>query len=358
MTSTGDPMRRPDPLAWVGPSRARAERLAVAASGALALASGAGVVLQHRAVSRNRAAAAGVDRRRAGLSLPNDVVHHRVDTDDGGIVHVVERGAGRPIVLVHGIQLAAEVWSQQLATLGEHHRVVAVDLRGHGQSVPGSDGFRGGIGRLARDVVQVIEALGIEGALLVGHSLGGMAAMRLVVDAEPAWLAQRLAALALVDTSGGTLVGRRGARLAHRPVSAALSRTLLLAEQLGMAGRSTDLGWWAARFAFGPDPDPAHVALTDALATGTAFGTLAGLIRPLAAFDMADEVRAIRLPTLVVVGSHDRLTPNHHARRLADAIPDAELVELARCGHMPMLERPRELSRLLQDLLERATVGA
>lgn len=340
------------------PLAGRAENLALAAGGALALASGAGFVLQHRAVTRGRAAAAAVDRRRAGLSLPHDVVHHRVDTDDGGIVHVVERGAGRPIVLVHGIELAADIWSQQLAVLGDHHRVVAVDLRGHGQSIPGSDGFRGGVARLAQDVARVIEALGLEGALLVGHSLGGMTAMRLVVDAEPAWLAQRLVALALVDTSGGPLVGRRGARLAHRPVSAALSRTLLLAERLGMAGRSTDLGWWGARAAFGPDPDPAHVALTDALATGTAFATLAGLIGPLGSFDIAEEVRAIRLPTLVVVGSHDRLTPTAHARRLAEAIPGAELAELARCGHMPMLERPRELARLLQDLLERATVGA
>lgn len=340
------------------PAKQGRRRVAALAAGVGAVGATAGWLVQHRSVVNARSHAATFDRRQAGLSLPADVVHHRVDTDDGGIVHVVERGSGRPIVLVHGVTLAAEVWSLQLATLAERHRVIAVDLRGHGQSVPGRDGFRGGVARLAADVRQVIDALGVEGGLLVGHSLGGMTAMQLVVDADPGWLQQRLVALALVDTSGGPLADLRPVRLAHRPVSAVVNRTLLLAERGGLSGRHSDISWWAARAAFGPDPDPAHVAFTEALGSGTPLRTLGGLVGPLGSFDLAERVCEIQLPTLVVVGTHDHLTPLGHARRLAEALPDAELVELPRCGHMPMLERPRELSRLLDELVTRATVGA
>jgi len=326
----------------------------VAAAGVV----GAGLA-QHRAVRQGRTRAAGVDRRQAGLALPSDVVHHRIDTDDGGVVHAVERGTGRPLVLVHGVTLAADIWSLQLASLADRHRVVAVDLRGHGQSVPGRDGFGDGVRRLAADVRQLLDALDLEGAVLVGHSLGGMTALQLVLDAEPAWLARRLAALALVDTSAEPLAGVRGARLTRGPLTASLSRVLLLAERAGLAAvPSTDLGWWAARGAFGADPDPCHVAFTESIGHATPLATVAGLLGPLASFDVADRLGAIELPTLVVVGTHDHLTPPRHARRLADGIPHAELVELPRAGHMPMLERPGELARLLTDLADRATVGA
>jgi non-heme chloroperoxidase len=328
------------------------------AGGLAASTVGAGL-LQHRTVLRQRRRAEAVDRRAAGLALPSTVVHHRIDTDDGGVVHAVEAGTGRPLVLVHGITLAAEIWSLQLAGLADRHRVVAVDLRGHGQSVPGRDGFGDGVKRLAADVRQLLDALDVTGGILVGHSLGGMTSLQLVLDAERAWLSRRLAGLALVDTSAEPLAGVRGARTARGPVTASLSRGLLLLERAGVAAApSTDLGWWAARAAFGADPDPAHVAFTEALGRATPLGTVAGLLGPLAAFDVADRLGTIDLPTVVVVGTQDRLTPPRHARRLAEGIPGAELVELARAGHMPMLERPGELARILTDLADRVGVDA
>lgn len=348
-SGTGGRRRRVPPRP--GPRLVAATAVAASASAAL--------VVQHRVAARGRARAAAVERRQAGLSLPPDVVHHRIDTDDGGVVHVVERGSGRPLVLVHGITLAADVWSLQLDALADRHRVLAIDLRGHGQSVPGRDGFRDGVRRLAADVRQAMDALDVEGAVLVGHSLGGMTSLQLVLDADPAWTARRLAALALVDTSAEPLAGLKGARLVRGPVAGSISRALLMVERVGVAApASTDVAWWAARGAFGPDADPVHVAFTEALGAGTALGTLGGLLGPLASFDVGDRLHLIGLPTLVVVGTHDHLTPPRHARRLADAIPGAELVELPRAGHMPMLERPNELARLLTDLADRAAVGA
>jgi len=310
---------------------------------------------QHRMAARSREAAA--DRHTAGLGLPVDVVHHRIDVDDGGVIHAVERGSGPPIVLLHGVTLAADVWSLQLAELAEGHRVIALDLRGHGQSVAGSDGFTGGMSRLAADVHQVLDALHVDGALLVGHSMGGMVAMQLVVDAEASWTARRLRALALVDTSAEPLGSLPGTRWLHRPLSASLSHLLLVAERAGLAdARSADFRWWASRLAFGADVDPSHVAFTQSLGAGTPMGTLTGLLGTVAGFDLTAQLGKIDLPALVVVGTRDRLTPPGHARRMAGALRNAELVELPRAGHMPMLERPHELTRLLRELAARAEI--
>jgi pimeloyl-ACP methyl ester carboxylesterase len=77
--------------------------------------------------------------------------------------------------------------------------------------------------------------------------------------------------------------------------------------------------------------------------------TMEGLLESLARVNLSGLLGSIDLPTLVTVGTHDRLTPPWHSRRLETRLPDARLVELARCGHMPMLERRREFDRLLEE---------
>lgn len=326
-------------------------RLGLAAGAGTGVAAGVAVAwsLQHRQVARSVAEAA---RSASGpFVLPGDVVHHLVDLDDGGVAHVVERGSGPPIVLVHGVTLSSDLWCQQLAELDARHRVVAVDVRGHGRSTPGSDGFSGGMGRLAADLRQVFDGLDIEGAVLAGHSLGGMITLELAAEAPAGWTARRLRAVALLDTSASPLASWRGARRIHRPFSGALSRAMLAADRVGAGlARSADVRWWSARFAFGPDPDPAQVAFTESMGAATPVATLAGLIGTIASFDVRARLPDIDIPALVVVGTHDRLTPPSHARFLADSLPRAELVELPRAGHMPMLERPHELARLLDEL--------
>ncbi|MHB8262832.1 MAG: alpha/beta fold hydrolase [Acidimicrobiales bacterium] len=99
----------------------------------------AGWALQHTKVSSARIA---VDTSGySELTLPDDVKHHTVDTDDGGKIHLVEKGRGRPMVLLHGVTLSSEIWALQMRDLSKDFRVIALDQRGHGLSVPGKDGF-------------------------------------------------------------------------------------------------------------------------------------------------------------------------------------------------------------------------
>jgi pimeloyl-ACP methyl ester carboxylesterase len=315
-------------------------------AGATAAAGALGWALQHRAVARS--AATAEEMAAEGLALPDDLRHHFVDTADGGRIHVVERGQGPPLVLLHGIMLSSALWVHQLRDLADHHRVIAVDLRGHGQSLPGSTGS--GIETLAADVRSVLEVLGVEGAVLVGHSMGGMVALQLVLDLPAPERHRRVAGLVLASTTAGpfaTLPGWTGVARVTGPVTA---RALLVGERFGAkALPSRDLRWWLVRLGFGADAPPAQVRFVEAMHRATPSRTLADLIPSLALFDLSRRLGAVDVPVLVVVGSHDRLTAPRLARRMVEALPEAQLVELPRCGHMPMLERRREFSHLVDE---------
>jgi pimeloyl-ACP methyl ester carboxylesterase len=315
-------------------------------AGAAAVAAVAGWALQHRAVSR--ATVTAQEMTAEGLTLPDDLRHHFVDVDDGGRIHVVERGQGPPLVLLHGIMLSSALWVHQLRDLADHHRVMAIDLRGHGQSLPGATGTSLQI--LAADVRAVLQALDIEHAVLVGHSMGGMVALQLAVDLPVDERRRRLAGIVLTSTTAGpfaTLPGFAGMVRFTGPVTA---RAVLVGERFGAkALPSRDLRWWLTRLGFGADAPAAQVRFVEAMHRGTPSRTLADLIPSLAPFDLSSKLGSLDIPVLVVVGSHDRLTAPRLARRMASALPEASLVELPRCGHMPMLERRHEFSRLVDE---------
>jgi pimeloyl-ACP methyl ester carboxylesterase len=314
-------------------------------------------VLQHRAVRLAEATAneTVVDE---GLALPNDLTHHFVDVPDGGRLHVMERGEGPPLVLLHGLMLSSALWVHQLRDLADRHRVITVDLSGHGQSILGTGRYTAdgrdlaspAVHRLAADVWAVLEALDVRDALLVGHSMGGMTALQLALDVPTLALRRRVAGLALVSTTAGPFsslprwptVARFGGKVS--------SRVVLAAERYGARSLpSRDLRWWVSRLGFGADAAPAQVQFVERMHVSSSSRVFGELLPSLAAFDISDRLHEIDLPALVVVGTHDRVIGPVHARRLADGLARAELVELPRCGHQPMLERRNEFSRLIDE---------
>ena len=108
-----------------------------------------------------------------------------------------------------------------------------------------------------------------------------------------------------------------------------------------------DLGTWATRLAFGARPVPADVELTRSMISAMSPAALSELVMALLDFDVHDRIHDIALPTRVVVGTRDVLTPPRMARVMATRIPGAELTVWPGCGHMVMLERPTELCELL-----------
>ncbi len=349
--------------------RSRLVRGVAAGTGA-ALA--AGWAAQHRLVARTHSTADDIAAE--GLTIPDDCTERVVDVDDGGRIHVYERGQGPPVVLLHGFMLSGALWAHQLRDLALHHRVIAPDLRGHGSSVAGRSGFSmagdpglvdelradvrtsvaqegaPAVRRMARDIRTVLDALDVEHALVVGHSMGGMVTLQLAHDTPADELHRRVAGLALVSTTGGPFAKVPGFGGMARLAGPASARALDLADRWGVRTlASQDLRWWLTRVGFGAEAPPAQVRFVEGLHLATSSSTVAELIPALALFDLSKWLGSIDLPALVVVGSNDRLTPPRHAQRTAAALPRSELVELPRCGHMPMIERRREFTRLVEE---------
>ncbi len=321
-------------------------RVVAVGAAAAALAAGGAFIAQRHWSRRWRATDEALAA--AGLRMVDDLVHHEVTTGDGGVIHAVELGAGPPVVLVHGVTLSGAVWVRQFTALADRHRVIAIDQRGHGPSVAGSEGYT--FDRLARDTLDVLDDLAIADAVLVGHSMGGMVSLTAALD-HPVRMAEHVAGLVLVATTPGPVSGVPLWPLVTRRATALAGRTLTSAERHGwglLPGE--DLASWSTRLAFGSRPTPLDLELTRSLTSAMSPSAMADLLVSLVAFDVRGRLGEIRLPTRIVAGSRDVLLPLFHARRMAAAIPDAVLQVLPGCGHMVMLERPDQLNELLHEL--------
>ena len=324
-----------------------AVRVAIGAAAAV----GAGLAVEKAVVRRVRKRAdPAVDPL---LTLPGDVRHRSVAASDGGRLHLIERGEGRPLVLLHGITLAASIWSPQLHQLAgtagsPGFRVIACDLRGHGGSTAGTDGY--GLGVLARDLATVLEKLDLRGAIVVGHSMGGMTLMRFCADHTDV-LEERVGGLGFVATAASTpvhpfLLSRAtalGARLIDR-----LDRGDPLPRSSG-----NDLSLMMCRLAFGKRPSAAAVEQVRACVEAMDDEALGRLGVGLLDHDVRETLGSVTKPALILAGARDVLTPVRAARSIAELLPDATFRVLPEAGHQLMQERPDELAEELRALAKR-----
>jgi pimeloyl-ACP methyl ester carboxylesterase len=330
-------------------------RALVGAAGA-AVAGAAGYAAKRafgRRSSRRGAAVAG--RLAVGpataedeLELPADVTHHYLDVRDGGRLHVVERGSGPTVVLLHGAGLAATVWAYQFRDLADRYRIVAIDLRGHGGSEPGSEGVT--IAAMADDVAEVLTTLELFPVLAVGHSMGGMTLLRLA-RRQPRLVAERVSAVLLLSTAAGVVpsIGPwpRIGPLAGRAVVAAGS----VADRAGRRGLPDgEVGRRLARLGFGVAPPTAQLDAALRMMRSAQASRLAGLVPELLRFDERALFEHPRIGVTVVVGDRDRLTPPALARELAESVGGARLVVWPGGGHMLMYERREALDWLIDRL--------
>jgi len=265
---------------------------------------------------------------------------HTVRTDDGAELAVGVSGPddGPTVVLAHCWMGGREVWAPVAHRLvGDGHRVVLYDQRGHGSSTVGTDGMT--IPRLGADLRAVLEYIDATDAVLAGHSMGGMTIQSLATH-HPEVAAERAKAIVLVATAASTLSqGPRRDALAQRVLgSRVVDRAL--ASRMGHA--------WI-RGAVGKGPRRSHLVTTRDLVASCPPATRAGWLAAMAAMDLRDGIAGISVPTTVMVGTHDRLTPPHLATQMADAIPGAKLVTLDGKGHMLPLEAADKVADVIKS---------
>jgi pimeloyl-ACP methyl ester carboxylesterase len=264
----------------------------------------------------------------------------RVPTVDGASLATLTRGQGPPIVFSHGVTIDSRVWIKQFAELpGEGVRTIAFDHRGHGDSLVGSTGHS--VENLASDVRDVLEAFDVRDGVLVGHSMGGVAMQAFALH-HPDVLHERVRGLVLLSTLAKTSISAsRRLRWVAERVTGAFDLRALMARP--------DLGLLFARVGFGRDPVASQVELNRQMLAECATETAREATASLLGLNLLADLPSIDVPTLVIGGTADVITPPQESRRIAALIPGARLEMLDGAGHMIMLERTEVFHHLLLD---------
>lgn len=319
-----------------------------------ALGVGAGLVAQHSVVKRRRRndteAGEAFGTRRGERS-------RYIDLPDGAHIFVEETGppSTSGVVFVHGSAMRTDLWHYQMVP-GDRRRIF-YDLRGHGMSQPKGDGdFT--IAQLAADLETVIVDAGLEEAVIVGHSVGGMIALELCKQ-RPDLLGSTIKGLVLLNTTHRpaveTLIGGASVakveRLVRWPLDA-LGAKAQYVERLRKIVRPTDsIFLMVSIAAFGAGASAKQIDFTYDMLADTPADVIFDLIKSYRDYDVTEHLGAVTVPALVIGGTHDRITVGAASEEIAAALPKAELKMLEGAGHMSMLERHREVGRCLDRFL-------
>lgn len=249
-------------------------------------------------------------------------------------------GEGRPLLLLHGFPLDGQMWQAQWENLADRYDLIVPDLRGFGRSQLTDDDVEQGIAmhRYAADAVALLSELKIQQPVaLVGFSMGGYAAWQFALHHRP-----RLEALILVDTrAAGDTPEARARRLEMADeVLAAGSAEAALAMTPKLLAPST--------FEHRRDV----VEQLEAMIRRQSPQAVAAAQRGMAArHDVTEQLSEISVPTLLLGGAHDEITPPEEMKQLADALPQGRFVEIADAGHMSPMENSPAVNDAIRDFL-------
>jgi 3-oxoadipate enol-lactonase len=239
------------------------------------------------------------------------------------LLHFHERGSGPPLLLVHGLLAAGEMFEPVLESFARQHRVIVPDLRGHGASRALPPPYT--VAQLAADLARLLEHLGVASAAVLGYSHGGAVAQQLALD-HPA----RCLRLVLACTYAFN-------RASVREKIEAQLVPLLLA-LLGMER--------FAKFVIGQGLKEVSTQRRDTLLTimGRQDRSLMSIAwREAMAFDSRARLREIRCPTLILTAAQDTAVPRHHADLLVAGISGAQLSVVEGAGHALLWTHPEQL---------------
>lgn len=260
-----------------------------------------------------------------------------VSTDQGKRIYYDEAGSGPPLLLICGMVGVRQIWSPHIPELSKHFRMIMIDNRESGECEPESGNYT--LADMAGDCADLLRALSIDRAHVLGHSMGGFIALNLAVD-YPAIIDR----LVLVSTTPatGAAIGRPAPQLDRANwIDDPVERTR---RQLRSA---------AAHGYF--DAHPEQLEAVSMLMRGNRL-SFEGMQRRMHATFSSHDVRhrlaSISAPTLIIHGNADSGIPLENGRALAERIPNAQLTIFQGVGHFPQLEQSDEFHRVVIDFLE------
>jgi pimeloyl-ACP methyl ester carboxylesterase len=287
-------------------------------------------------------------------SLPAQFDEWQIELHGRRVIYRVA-GSGPPIVLIHGMLNSSSHWRAVALDLASEYTVIAPDLIGHGDSAAPRGDYS--LGAHAASIRDLLAAIGIDRATIVGHSLGGGVAMQFFYQ-----FPQRVERLVLISSGGLGREVKPALRSAALPgVSALLSLTIrprllgALAQggaHLRERGVRSGVYLQAAARALGP--------LQNADARQAFLHTLRAVIdvhgQRVSATDRLYLLES--LPTMIVWGDRDNTIPLAHGRSAHEAIPHSRFCTLAEAAHFPHLDDPQGLSQLLREFMQTTQPGA
>lgn len=249
---------------------------------------------------------------------------------EGFHVEVAGREDAPPLVLSHALGCTLGLWDEVAPLFARHRRVVRYDARGHGASAAPDQVYA--MGDLGRDVLAILDRLGIACADFCGLSLGGMVGQWLALNAP-----QRLRRLVLANTT------------AHAGPARFWDQRIKAVRRDGVApiaGSVVD-SWFSPEFRARA---PARAGEVRAMVTGTAAAGYMGTSAAMRDMDFRHPLAAVRTETLVIVSDADRSTPPAWGEAIAAAIPGARLARLPG-GHLSAIEQPEAFVRAVEAFL-------
>ncbi|MGC9539188.1 alpha/beta fold hydrolase [Streptomyces sp. UG1] len=276
---------------------------------------------------------------------------------DGARLHIEVHGpdSAPPVVLAHGWACSTAFWAAQIRELAVDHRVIAYDQRGHGRSPASPDC---GTDALADDLEAVLKATLAPGekAVIAGHSMGGMTVM---AAADRPALCEHAGAVLLCSTGASRLV----AESTVIPIRAGKLRTWLTRRILGSRaplGPVTPIARAILKYGtMGPGSAPHMVEACARIVHACPRKVRYAWSQVLDLLDLDHRIRELTVPTAVVVGTADRLTPPVHAHSLAAALPKGlGVTELPGLGHMTPIEAPELVTGRIRELVTTYTRAA
>src|SRR5918993_1618170 len=273
-------------------------------------------------------------------AIANSYVH------DGVRIHFRDRGAGNPIVFIHGFGASLDTWRYLEERLKSEYRIVSLDLKGHGYSDRPLDD-RYSLQDHAAVVLGLIDHLKLENAVLVGNSLGCAIALMAALKAQQESSAT-VTAMVLIAASldGGDLPFYL--RLLRLPVIASI------AAKLTPASFGTRL---ILRRAYYDDEKVTH-SLVELYAkyqripgTEHALITTARQMIPPDSSGLRQALKKLQIPILNIIGKHDQIISRESSEGVCQILPRCKDVTIDEAGHVPHEEKPEEVIRLLKDFL-------
>jgi len=265
------------------------------------------------------------------------------ENDAGKLLWYEEYGSGTPIIFIHGWCMSSTVWALQRDGLADSFRVITLDLRGHGNSPPHSDGFH--LTGCAADVIGLIEYLGIYGAILVGWSLGALIAIEVSLLS-----CKRLSGLALIS---GT---PQFVQSPDFPYGLSRMEVEGMAKKVHRNLRRALDGFFTRMLAPGEGcSEVVHNLLTSVAVPSTDVALQA--LEALVTSKVRDRLAAITIPTMIIHGDCDVICLPQASEFMLTQIPMSRLVVFSGCGHVPFLTQSKEFNARLVEFRGRVSEG-